>query len=562
MFIRRIGRKDGSTLVRIVENVRDGERVRQKVVTTVGKAKNQQELMELERLGKSQIVAALNERDPVLPGFEDAVHGTNGVGPVDAKRSPDSAALDIFGIKEVKRLNVGMSDVFGQVYEQLGFSDLIRGTRKDEEWNEIVKQTVLSRIFDPTSKRRASLETLRDLGEEVPLEKIYRMMDRLARSEEGIKARICQSALGLLDFTVDVLFFDVTTLYFESFDEDELRAFGFSKDCKFKETQIVLALVTNEKGVPITYELFPGNQHEGGTLVEIVKKLKSTYQIRNVVMVADRAMFTEANLSLLEAEKIDYIVAAKLKAMKKEVQSQFLPEPKAVGEDPLQAISGQGWIKEIALEKRRLIVSYDPDRARKDCTQRMRLVERLSKKAKNGKIPLKTLINNNGTKKYIEVSGDGAEVKINEAKIASDAVWDGIHGVITSFAANERTPKEILERYRGLWKIEEVFRINKNDLKMRPIYHFKSSRIRAHILLCFIAYVMTNFARLMLERADLKLSLHELRREVSKRQVSIIRDTRTQRRYLVPSAFTDKQRLIYRALQIRIIEKVQPLFNT
>jgi transposase len=368
--------------------------------------------------------------------------------------------------------------------------------------------------------------------------------------EEKIKNKIFQSSMSLLDYEVDVLFFDVTTLYFESFSPDDLRAFGFSKDCKFKETQIVLALVTNNRGVPLTYEIFPGNQSEGKTLIEVVKKIKTNYNIKNVVMVADRAMFSEANLSFLEAEGIHYIVAAKLKTMKRSVQGEFLNE---------SACPFDGWVKDIAVENRRLIVSYSTDRAKKDYKQRIRLVDRLMKKARDGKIPLKELINNNGTKKYILVSGEKAV--INETKVFLDGQWDGIHGVITNYKSTEKTPQEILERYRGLWKIEEVFRINKHDLKMRPIYHWKPERIRAHILICFMAYVMLNTAKLILEKNSIRLSVADIRKEVAKRQASIIRDKRTQRRYFVPANFTETQKSIYKAFRIPITDSVQPLFT-
>ncbi|OFZ12192.1 MAG: hypothetical protein A2Z20_11270, partial [Bdellovibrionales bacterium RBG_16_40_8] len=428
MFIRRISRKNGSLMVKIIENVRQGDQIVQKALYTVGVAKNRDEL-------------------------ESLVHGDSNAEPL--LQTDDIVSLS--DIREEKRINVGMEDVFGAVYSQMDFEDLIAGTRKDAEWN-------------------ASLEVLRDLNQDIPLEKIYRMMDRLVPLEEQIKKKIFQSSMSLLDYEVDVLFFDVTTLYFESFDSDELRAFGFSKDCKFKETQIVLALVTNNRGVPLTYEIFPGNQSEGKTLITIVKKIKENYSVKNVVMVADRAMFSEENLSFLEVEGIHYIVAAKLKTMKRSVQSEFLNET----ECPLN-----GWLKDIEVEGRRLIVSYSTERAKKDYKQRMRLVERLMIKARDGKIPLKALINNNGTKKYIEVSGEKAS--INEAKVILDGQWDGIHGVITNYAKNDKTPQEILERYKGLWKIEEVFRINKNDLRMRPIYHRKPERIRAHILICFMA---------------------------------------------------------------------------
>ncbi len=546
MFIRRVGRKNGSTLLKIIENVRCGDKIVQKAHCTVGVARDQSELEALEGIAKNKITALLNERNPALPGLESVVYGQ--AEPSQAPRV--RYVVELNEIREEKRINIGMEDVFGAVYSQMDFEDLIAGTRKDAEWNELLKQVILARLFAPGSKRNASQEVFKDLNQEIAVEKIYRMMDRLVPLEEAIKNKIFQSSMSLLDFEVDVLFFDVTTLYFESFDPDELRAFGFSKDCKFKETQIVLALVTNNRGVPLTYEIFPGNQSEGKTLIEIVKKIKANYSVKNVVMVADRAMFSEENLSFLEAEGIHYIVAAKLKTMKREVASRFLNE---------SLCPFDGWIKDLDVEKRRLIVSYSMDRAKKDYKQRMRLVDRLLKKARDGKIPLKALINNNGTKKYIEVSGEKAS--INEAKVLADGQWDGIHGVITNYDRRDKTPHEILERYKGLWKIEEVFRINKHDLKMRPIYHWKPERIRAHILICFMAYVMLNTTKQLLEKNNINLSVSELRREVGKRQASIIRDKRTQRRYFVPGSFTQTQKQIYAAFKLPVIETVQPMFK-
>ena len=364
-------------MLKVVENVREADAVVQKVLCTVGVASSRDELESLERIGRAKIIEFLNTRNPALPGMEEDAHAgeANGVEP--------NQVVDLNDIREEKRINVGVEDVFGEIYSQMDFEDLITGTRKDQQWNTLLKQIIFARLFDPSSKKRAADEVLRDLNQEVPLEKIYRMMDHLAPLEEAIKTKVFQSSMSLLDFEVDVLFFDVTTLYFESFDADELRRFGFSKDCKFKETQIVLALVTNNRGVPLTYELFPGSESEGKTLVEIVKKIKANYIVKNVVMVADRAMFSEGNLSLLEGEGIKYIVAAKLKAMKRSLHREIL-------EDSFCPFDG--WVKDLALENRRLIVSYSMDRAKNDYKQRKRLVERLLKKSKDGKIPLTILI--------------------------------------------------------------------------------------------------------------------------------------------------------------------------
>jgi len=271
-------------MIKIAENERFGDQITQKILFTIGIAKNQEELELLEKVAKDKIIEILNDRYLALPGLETSVHGT------PAKEEP---VLNMGSISEVKRINTGMEDVFGEIYSQMDFEDLIKGTRKDIEWNDTLKQVVLAQLFNPDSKRKTSNEVLKDLDKEIPLEKIYRMMDHLVPLETEIKQKIFQSSMSLLDYEVDVLFFDVTTLYFESFDSDELRDFGFSKDCKFKETQIVLALVTNNQGVPLTYEIFPGNKCEGATLIEIIKKIKTNYSIKNVVMVADRAMFNK-----------------------------------------------------------------------------------------------------------------------------------------------------------------------------------------------------------------------------------------------------------------------------
>jgi transposase len=236
--------------------------------------------------------------------------------------------------------------------------------------------------------------------------------------------------------------------------------------------------------------------------------------------------------------------------MAKEVQNKFLDNTYC----PLD-----GWVKDISIASRRLIVSYSTERAKKDYKHRMRLVERLMKKSKDGKINIKSLINNNGTKKYIQVTE--GEAKLNEQKIIEDAVWDGLHGVITNYTQKEQKAQDILGKYKGLWKIEEVFRINKNDLEMRPIYHWKPSRIRAHILICFIAYTMINFAAHILEKHKLKISFDELKRELSKREVSIIRDCFTQRRYMIHNAFTDIQKNIYRSFTLPIKESIEPMFR-
>ena len=206
-----------------------------------------------------------------------------------------------------------MGEILGKKYDQLNFNNLIGGTRKDEQWNNILKSCVLARISTPSSKRKTVKNLSLDYALDIPLEKVYRMMDHVSKREEYLKKIVTESTLGLFREKVDVLFYDVTTLYFESFEEDELRSFGFSKDCKFKETQVVLALVTNAEGFPISYELFPGNTFEGKTLIQSINSLRINFDVENIFLAADRGMFAEKNLRELEKMGIHYVVAAPLK---------------------------------------------------------------------------------------------------------------------------------------------------------------------------------------------------------------------------------------------------------
>ena len=180
MFVRRVGRKDGSTVVRVVENARCCEQIKQNVLFTAGRASSREEVIKLEAIANEKIVELYNERDPVLPGLEKVFYGSETLEPGNQTKAAEM--IDIHQIREEKRINVGIEDVFGNIYSQLDFEDLIRGTRKDEQWNEILKQVVLSRILEPSSKRRVSLRVAKDLNQEIPLEKIYRMMDRLVEN--------------------------------------------------------------------------------------------------------------------------------------------------------------------------------------------------------------------------------------------------------------------------------------------------------------------------------------------------------------------------------------------
>ena len=540
---------------RIMESVREGSKTKHKTIHFVGSSSKPEVISALEKISQRMIVKLSNDRQPALPGMAEIIYSKE---PEYLNKKPQpkkkkkQKPLSIFSLKkpqETARVQHGIKGVLGAVYEQLGFHTFIQDTNKDQQWNNILKYCVLARVSHPDSKRK-TIETLEeDFNEIVPLEKMYRMMDRLHPHIEQIKDKVAQNTLSLFNQEVDVLFFDVTTLYFESFEEDDLRQFGFSKDLKFKETQVVLALITNQEGHPLSYELFPGKTGEESTLISVVERLKQRFTVKKAVLVADRAMFNEQNLKLMEESSIQYVVAAKLRSLTQSKKEEILISFKksSAGSDELYRI------KELEHKQRRLLVSYSHKRAKKNESDRKRLIERLMKKVQNKQIPIKSLISNHGTKKYVTVQKTKAT--LNEQKIEEDHRWDGLHGVITNI--EDQTPQEILTRYRQLWRIEEAFRVCKHTLKMRPVYHWKRKRIEAHIAICFLAYSLSYAMKHRMEQRGLKFSIQKMREILKRDQYSLIEDA-DKNLYRMPSKSTEPIQAIYEALGLKRISKFIP----
>ena len=397
------------------------------------------------------------------------------------------------------------------------------------------------------------------------------------------------------------MFFDVTTLYFESFEGDGFREAGFSKDNKTKETQVVLALAVNEEGHPLWYELFSGNTAETKTLAVCIKKLRGAFSSRQAVLVADRGMFSQANFKFLDSQGIDYVVAGRLKSLRKAQKEEILTsglnesylrereeereKEKKKEREKSKKKTKAGEKKEKDKEKkgekgkdkdkgkdkgedkirfmeldceggRRMIVSWSERRARKDARDRQRKIERLMRKARDGQIPLSRLILNSGTKKYIRVKGKSRAV-LDEGRIREDERWDGFHGIVTSI--QNQPASRLLERYRGLWRVEEAFRANKHDLRMRPIFHWKKRRIEAHVAICFLAYSVSYALKAQMERAGLNWSIERIREVLREDQHSVLEDRKTGRRYKVFSRMTPEIEAVYRAFHLKRVSRTEAL---
>lgn len=541
--------------VKVVESIREGFKVKQAMILHVGVASNENEIEKLKQIGKEFIAQEQLRREKNSPqssllDAETMEERLNTIknnitqkkrGRKTIVKLQNVAAEDLISLADLveeKRVIEGFHDIAGHAYDLMGYQTLLK-RKKD---NELLKDLVLMRIAEPSSKLRTQQTLGARFSKAHNLDLIYRVMDKLYPKISDLKKKTFERTQKILPETIDILFFDCTTLYFESVETDEMRQFGYSKDHRFNTTQVVLALATNSDGLPIGYELFEGNKAEVKTLLSCLNSWKKLFNIQSVCFVADRAMMSDDNLKILEQENHHYVVAAKLRALPAKVTSEILSEKNYQA----QMINDDfGWIGEFNYKERRLIVSYKTDRARRDFYQREQIIQKLKKRIGDAG-DTKKLITNQGIKKYTR--SENSKTMIDQDKIERDSAWDGLHGVITNI--REEQASAILARYARLWKIEESFRINKHTLSMRPIYHFKPERIKAHIALCFMAFSVLRHMEYHVKLTQ-KISLEVMLDELMHVQASFYRHIPTDKIYRLPGKFSQNASKIYKAFQIQ-----------
>ena len=475
--------------------------------------------------------------------------------------------VDLKNLQEKKRVHEGIADIYGELYDSLNFNQILI----DSKYNKILKEIVLARIQNPKSKLKTCEIFDKDCNKSIDVNSVYRMMDLVEKNETNILKTAYAATISLFEEKIDILFFDVTTIYYESTNQDEVKGFGFSKDHKFGQVQVVLALATTHEGLPVGYKIFKGNTAEVKTLLACLNEWKAQFPIENVIFVADRAMFCAENLYELEKSGHKFIVAAKLRVLSQEKKSMILNDSHytgaLVGGDFIwkkeishimfyeEKIETNAKIKKISHEvKGRLICTYSTKRANKDIKDRERFLYKINNQlsAKDKKVDVKKIVTNAILKKFCKFEGKTA-VSLDDNKVTEDANWDGMHGIFTN---SDKDVNEIIERYKGLWQIEETFRITKTDLKIRPIYHFTPRRIRAHVAICFISLCLIRQLQVRMKRAKLTYSMQRIQEELNRIQYSICKDNYTGITYRIPSAMNEVARDIYRILKIKRDNKV------
>jgi len=461
MFIRKKPNKSGSISVQIIS--KSGGKYH--VHKTIGSGKTEQEVNKLYFLAKQEL-----ERISIQPKLFVS--------------ESDVIIDQIFdSLQNASIKTVGPEIVFGKIYDHIGFNSI---------QEDLFRHLVIARLAFPLSKLKTIEYLYRFQGVIMNIDVVYRFLDKL---NNKLKLKVEQIAFThtkkILNDSISVVFYDMTTLYFEASDEDDLRKTGFSKDGKHQSPQIYLGLLVGIGGYAIGYDIFEGNIYEGHTLIPFLEKTAEKFDLKKPIVVADAGLLSNDNIKALEDKNYEYIIGARIKNESEKIKQLILEKKLKDGET----------IK-ITKANNRLIVAYANNRATKDEHNRKRGLQRLEKQIKKGKFS-KSSINNKGYNKYLKMKGNMV-IEIDYEKFNADKCWDGLKGYVTNTKLND---KQVMENYKNLWHIEKAFRMSKTDLRIRPIYHRLQSRIEAHICISFTAYCIYKELERILYKEKSTLSL-------------------------------------------------------
>jgi hypothetical protein len=498
----RVTRTGGYSYIQIAESYRDGKKVRQRILATLGRADILQSTGTMDRLLRSGM--RFTQRLAVI----DA-HAAGKTEPVAIRK-------------------VGPDLVFGRLWEETGIQRILRGLLGERRYGFDVERaiylTVLHRLFASGSDRAA--ENWRDEyriegAQELELHHLYRAMAFLGEAIEGEPETLgsprCTKDLieeSLFDrrrdlfAVVDLVFFDTTSIYFEGAGGETIGQYGYSKDHRPDLKQMIVGFALDAEGCPLCCEMWPGNTTDVKTLIPLVDRMRRRFRIREVCVVADRGMISDETIAQLERAQppVRYILGVRMRRQN-EVSEAILrhqgaweeiqpARTRAKDPQPLK-------LKDLEIGTRRYVVCLNEEQRRKDAHDRAAIVEALTKQLKCGD---KSLVGNKGYRKFLTKEGEG-RFAIDEAKIKDDARFDGKWVLRT----NTDYDAEIVARaYKNLLTVESLIRTTKSILATRPIYHKCDETIRGHVFCSFLAILLKTELESRMSQMDLSWEWDEV----------------------------------------------------
>ena len=337
--------------------------------------------------------------------------------------------------------------------------------------SSILKDLVISRILEPSSKLQTIDFLLNSFGIHYPKNKIYDYLATISNLKEQAEDVAYSYATKKYPANFSLVFYDVTTLYFETNKSDDLRKNGFSKDNKSNQPQILIGLLVNRDVYPVSFDIFTGNTFEGNTFIPSILNLKKKRNIENLTVVADAGMISLKNVAELQKHGLNYIVGARIGNLKENILQN-------ISEELHQT---EGIFTKTQTDKGILICDYLVKRANKNRSDRKKQILKAEFQLKNQEKVIK--------RSRFLTQENKLNFKLNLDLIKKDELIEGIKGYYTNLESED--PNLIISRYKDLWHVEKSFRIAKSDLLARPIFHFKETSIKAHILIVFISLAIT-----------------------------------------------------------------------
>ena len=545
MFVR-VKKAGPHEYLQIVQNRREGKRVRQTVVATLGR---------LDRLAASGAVdqllrsgARFAERLMVL---------AEGAG-----AEPDA-----------KVTSIGPALVFERLWRETGCRDVIRGLlagrRHRFDVERAVFMTVLHRLTVSGSDRSA-MRWRRDQAIEgvdgLDLQHMYRAMGWLGELldpsdparrrtkdlvEEALFARRRDLFSGL-----DLVFFDTTSLYFTGLGGETLGRHGKSKDGRGDCRQMVLGMVIDADGVPVASHMWPGNTADVTTLDLVAERLQARFGVRRVCLVADAGMISKRQVKAVEDRGWTYILGARLRGTK-EVRETVLGdsgpfetvEVERQRPDPMELLVKEVTVRGKGTASRRYVVCRNPEQAAKDAATRAELLASLEEKLRSG---AKNLVANKGYRRYLKAA-KGA-LSVDHEKALEEERFDGMWVLRTNTAL---PAVEVALKYKQLWMVEQIFRTAKSLLDTRPVFHKTDATICGHVFCSFLALVLRDELFRRMERVGVKAEWADILRDLNALTETVI--AHDGKRFAVRSAAAGVAGRIAQCVGVRLPKAVRRL---
>ena len=397
----------------------------------------------------------------------------------------------------------------------------------------------LNRLEDPFSKLGVSkwVPTVHyPEFDALELHHYYRSLDWLAEHKDRSEQYLFERVKDLFHLKLDLVFWDTTSTYFEGSGPETLAKYGHSKDHRPDRVQIVIGLLMTQEGIPVAHEIFPGNMNDVKSFARALEIVKNRFSIDKIILVGDRGMVSAPFLEEIDKQGLEYIVGVRMRKIR---SMDDVLSRRGRYHEVRQNLK----VKEVKHENDRYIVCFNPEEAVYDRQSREQMIKKLDEKLKAGGI--KSLVGNSGYRRFLNVSGSEIAIDQETVNCRRTLRWQ-VRAEDQQLSAH---PGEIALAYKDLWRVERAFREMKSGLDLRPIYHWRDSRVRGHVMICFLAFLLESTFRRRCQEKEIKVPYNDLMLDL--KQVRAIELKLNDKRYLLRSSLYGKSYEAFKAVGLR-----------